>query len=202
MPLFSGLFRLVQEAVPLAAAIAPLALPGLGGVFAGAGINLLASGMQNPVQQAGFQQAMVRAQCPPLGVPGGGFSSPFQSTFFQSGGSLAGRGMQASFVGGTAIGRPRGVCPAACPCPPKDGLTRFAQPITPPPKGNFLTRRISGLLGGQAAAAAAPTGFAGALQQQLAAPALTSVGAPLVAGVAPTPVRIPRFGGFSGFGGF
>lgn len=138
-----GVPQLIRETIPLAAQLAPFALPGIGGIAASAGLSLLASNNQNPVQRAGAAAVMARQQCPPMGVPRGGFSRPFQSAFFSSGGSLPGRGMQASFVGGTAIGRPQAGCPpVACPCPGgggarrgfRGGLTRFAQPIQPPPK--------------------------------------------------------------------
>lgn len=182
-----GVPGLIREAIPLAAQIAPFALPGLGGIAASAGLSLLASNNQNPLQRAGAAAVMARQQCPPMGVPRGGFSRPFQSAFFSSGGSLPGRGMQASFVGGTAIGRP------SAGCPPKGGITRFAQPIRPGPKpvGGFAGQFGTGTAVGR---------ILGGLQEQIAG-TLTPVGAPGVAGVAPTFPRI-SFGRTGGFGGF
>lgn len=103
MGLFSRAFRnirrVVRDVAPIAAAIAPIAL----GVGAGALISQVLAPQAAQIPAATRAQ-VARTRCPASGAQGRGFSAPFQSANFTTGGSLPGRSA-AVFQRRLAVGR-------------------------------------------------------------------------------------------------
>jgi len=132
--LFRNIERIFEDVAPIAAALAPAFIPGPLGFIASAALTGISrNNPSQPAQQVAAQQVFARQQCPPMGVPRGGFSGPFRSAFFPSGGALAGRGLAGSFFAGNVLGRPQaqGCPPVSCACPGQQPMTRFAQPVLP-----------------------------------------------------------------------
>lgn len=129
MGLFSRAFRnirrVVADVAPIVQAIAPIALPLIGGALAGAVISRIGGRSELPPAAAATVAA---TRCPQPGVISGGFSAPFQSANFSTGGSLPGRAAS-TFIARRALGRnvarPQPVRRAAvCPQP----ASRFIVP--------------------------------------------------------------------------
>jgi len=126
-----NLTRVVTDVAPIAAAAAPILLPGFGGIVAGA----IA---QQFVAEPGVVGARPQiAVTDPCQRPS--FSAPFQARNFQTGGSPSGRNMAFlnTFQPRSAVGRQVvSRCPpnGTCPCPsapvvsdPRVGLTAEQQ---------------------------------------------------------------------------
>lgn len=122
MGLFSRAFRNIRRVVSdvgqVAQVVAPIALPLIGGALAGQLVSRL---LPQPSQLPEMAAATVAAtRCPPAGVVRGGFSAPFQSRNFSSGGSLAARAAS-TFLARPALGRnvtgrrAPPMIPAGCP---------------------------------------------------------------------------------------
>ena len=125
--------RVVEDVEPVAAAAAPFLVPGLGGLAISQGINLLTRD-STPVQTAARVALQNQRACPPRGMLGRGFSAPFQAAFFNGGGALAGRGLQAQFQPQFILGRqPTGCPPSRCECPGQAlGAVGIPQPVPAP----------------------------------------------------------------------
>jgi len=116
---FRNITRVVADVGQVARVVAPIALPLIGGALAGQLVSRLLPSQpsQLPPRAAA---AVAATRCPPAGVVRGGFSAPFQSANFSSGGSLPGR-FASTFQARRALGRnvarrpPPRMVPAGCP---------------------------------------------------------------------------------------
>lgn len=140
----TNLGRVLEDVAPVAAAAAPFLVPGLGGLAISQGLNFLTDSRSSPVQNAARSAVVQQRACPSNQLLGRGFSAPFQSAFFRSGGSLPGRGLQADFRPRFIMGREVSRCPpTACPCPGGGA----GAPGLPPVGGSFLTRAVAQIRG-------------------------------------------------------
>lgn len=123
--IIANLSRVASDAVPIAAALAPVIVPGPLGFLASEFLGSLNQPGAAPRvnSQVAVQRGapLVRSFCPALGVAGGGFSAPFRARNFRSGGSIPGRSLN-TFRRQVFVGRD------VAPCPPK-GLAPTPQEL-------------------------------------------------------------------------